>query len=143
MLDTLYGKAVLAVTVMVAVFVFLKGGEAERLAMGGYLLAWLASVLVQDDGRLFQDFQWKLFLIDIAVSAFFGFIVWRYARTWAVWATALQLLTVMSHIVYLIDVRPSVAAFYTVLNLVSYGIILSIAVGTFWAWQERRAAGLE
>ena len=49
----------------------------------------------------------------------------------------------MSHIVYLFDVRPPIAAFYTVLNLSSYGILLTIGIGTFWAWQERRAAGLE
>jgi hypothetical protein len=34
-------------------------------------------------------------------------------------------------------------AFYTVLNLAGYGILAAIAVGTFWAWQDRRAAGLE
>ena len=143
MLDTLYGRAVLAVTVLAAIFVFVKGGEAERLAMGGYLLAWLASVLVQDDGHLYQNVQWKLLLIDIAVSVFFAFIVWRWSCTWAVWASAFQLLTVMSHVVYLLDVRPSVAAFYTVINLLSYGIMISISIGAFWAWQERRAAGLE
>lgn len=143
MLDTLYGKIILAVTGITAMFVFLKGDEPERLAMSGYLLAWLASVLVQDDGQLYHNFQWKLLLIDTAVSVFFGYIVWRWSRGWALWATALQLLTVMSHVVYLFDVRPSVAAFYTVLNLASYGIMLAICVGTFWAWQERRAAGLE
>jgi hypothetical protein len=30
-----------------------------------------------------------------------------------------------------------------VINLASTGILSAIAVGTFWAWQERRAAGLE
>ena len=30
-----------------------------------------------------------------------------------------------------------------VLNLAGYAILLCIAIGTFWAWQERRAAGLE
>jgi hypothetical protein len=29
------------------------------------------------------------------------------------------------------------------MNLSSYIIIGCIIVGTFWAWQERRAAGLE
>jgi hypothetical protein len=34
-------------------------------------------------------------------------------------------------------------AFYTILNLAGYGVLLAIGLGTFWAWQERRAAGLE
>ena len=43
----------------------------------------------------------------------------------------------------MIDLRPPIASFYTVLNIASYGILLALAIGTFWAWQERRAAGLE
>jgi len=34
-------------------------------------------------------------------------------------------------------------AFYTVTNLAAYGVMVSLAVGTFWAWQDRRAANLE
>jgi ABC-type transport system involved in cytochrome c biogenesis permease subunit len=49
----------------------------------------------------------------------------------------------MSHILTLVDIRPPVSAFYAVINLASIGILLSIAIGTFWAWQERQAAGLE
>jgi hypothetical protein len=49
----------------------------------------------------------------------------------------------MSHLLTLVDLRPPAAAFFTVINLAGYGILLAMAVGTFWAWQERRAAGLE
>jgi hypothetical protein len=30
-----------------------------------------------------------------------------------------------------------------VLVIASYGTLVALAIGTFWAWQERRAAGLE
>jgi ABC-type transport system involved in cytochrome c biogenesis permease subunit len=49
----------------------------------------------------------------------------------------------MSHILTLVDIRPPVSAFYAVINLASIGILCTIAVGTFWAWQDRQAAGLE
>jgi hypothetical protein len=143
MLDTLYLKLALLPMILVGLFAFAKGDEPERLAMGAYLLGWLATILVQDDGRLYQIFQWKLFALDVAMGIAFGYVVWQSRRTWAVWATAMQLLVIMSHIVYLFDVRPPIAAFYTVVNLASYGILVAIGVGTFWAWQERRAAGLE
>ena len=54
-----------------------------------------------------------------------------------------NLLAVMSHFMVMLDLRTPMSAFYTVVNLASYGIIIAIAVGTFFAWQERRAAGLE
>jgi len=37
--------------------------------------------------------------------------------------------------------KPTVSAFYTVLNMTAYGIMIAIAVGAFLAWQERRAVG--
>ncbi|QTN18809.1 hypothetical protein HZ989_11230 [Brevundimonas sp. AJA228-03] len=143
MLDTLYLKIAMLPMIGVAIFAFVKGDGPERHVMGTYLLGWLAGLILQDDGQLYQDFQWILFLLDVAMAGTFAFIVWQSRRAWVTWALAIQLLVVMSHIVYLFDVRPPVAAFYTVLNLASYGILLTIGIGTFWAWQERRAAGLE
>jgi hypothetical protein len=55
----------------------------------------------------------------------------------------MQALIVMSHLLTIVDIRPPLAAFYAVINLASYGVLVAIAVGAFWAWQERRAAGLE
>jgi len=143
MLDTLYLKLALLPVVLVGIFAFAKGDQPERIGMGTYLLGWLATILIQDEGGLYRIFQWKLFALDVAMCMTFGFIVWQSRRSWAVWATAVQLLVVMSHVVYLFDVRPPLAAFYTVVNMASYGILGAIGIGTFWAWQERRAAGLE
>ena len=75
--------------------------------------------------------------------AVFIALAWKSERAWPVWTAALQSLTVMSHILTLVDIRPPVSAFYAVINLASTGILLSSAIGTVWAWQERRAAGLE
>jgi hypothetical protein len=143
MLDTLYLKIALVPLILVGIFAFAKGDAPERLAMGVYLLGWFAGILVQDEGQLYRNFQWMVFVLDVGMAGTFAFIVWQSRRAWLTWALAIQLLVVMSHIVYLFDVRPPVAAFYTVLNLSSYGILLTIGIGTFWAWQERRAAGLE
>ncbi len=143
MLDTLYVKLALVPMVAVAIFAFTKGDDPERLAMGTYLLGWLAGLLLQNDGQFYKNFQWPMFLLDCAMAGTFAFLIWQSRRAWLTWTLAIQLLVVMSHIVYLFDVRPPIAAFYTVLNLSSYGILLTIGIGTFWAWQERRAAGLE
>lgn len=128
--------------VAISTFAFLKGDEPERVGAGAYLLAWFASLLAQSDGRLY-DVPLAMFGIDFVVLIVFGALAWKSQRAWPIWATALQLLVVMSHVMILIDLRPPIASFYMVMNLVGYGILLCLAVGTFWAWQERRAAGLE
>ena len=49
----------------------------------------------------------------------------------------------MSHILILTDTQMSRTSIYTVMNLNGYLIIACLMVGTFWAWQDRKAAGTE
>lgn len=108
MFDTLPAQIGAALMILVGMFAFLKGDEPERIGAGAYLLAWFASLLVQKDGQLF-DIQWGMFAIDIVVLLVFGAMVWRSRRTWPVWACALQLLAVMSHVMIMVDLRTPVA----------------------------------
>jgi hypothetical protein len=142
MFDTLATQIAAAVTVAVVAFVFLKGDEPERIGAGVYVLAWFGSLLIQSDGSV-PGTQWGLMGLDVVMLAVFAGLAWKARRAWPVWATALQSLIFMSHLLTLVDVRPPLAAFYAVINLASAGILLTLAIGTFWAWQERRAAGLE
>ena len=142
MFNMLYAQVGAIGMIAMCCFAFLKGGGAERIGAGTYLLGWFASVLVQGDmGE--GGVPYGMFAIDIAILAVFVGLTWRSRRTWPAWAAGLQLLTVMSHILIMIDTRLPMASLYTVMNLISYLIIICIAVGTFWAWQERKAAGLE
>lgn len=143
MFDTLYSQIGLLPMVVIGVFAFYKGDEPERLAMGAYLLGWMASLLLQDDGDLHRNWQPGLFALDTLMLLVFGGIAWKFRRAWPIWAASLQLIIVMSHLVILFDLRPGMSAFYTVVNLASYGVLAAIGVGAFWAWQDRRAAGLE
>lgn len=142
MFDTLPTQIGAGLTVLVVAFAFLKGDEPERVAAGGYVLAWFASLLIQGDGAA-DGTQWGLMAIDSIMLAVLVALTWKSRRAWPVWASALQSLIVMGHILTLVDIRPPASAFYAVINLASTGILLVIAIGTFWAWQERRAAGLE
>lgn len=142
MLDTPYSQIGLAIALAVIAFAFLKGDEPERVGAGAYALGMLVSLLIQSDGAV-RATQWGLMGIDIILLAVFAGLAWKARMAWPVWAAALQSLIVMSHVLTLVDVRPSLAAFYAVINLASLGVLAAIAVGAFGAWQERRAAGLE
>lgn len=142
MFDTLSTQVGAVLTIAVVAFAFLKGGEPERIGGGAYVLTWFATLLVQGDGAV-RGTQWGMMGIDMIMLAVYGGLAWKANRAWPVWAAALQSLIVTSHVLTLVDIRPPLAAFYAVINLAGYGILLTIAIGTFWAWQERRAAGLE
>lgn len=131
-----------AFVVAVGLFAFLKGGEPERIGAGAFLFGWFASLMAQTSGGYF-GVQWGVFAIDVVMLAIFAAMVWKAPRSWPVWACALQLLAVTSHVMIMADLRTPISAFYTVVNMTGYGIMLAIAIGTFWAWQERRAIGIE
>jgi len=140
--DTLYAQIGTAISLAVVAFAFLKGDEPERVGASAFALALLASLLLQDDSRLSGP-QWGLMIIDIVMLGVYAALAWKSRRSWPVWAGALQALIVMSHLLTFIDLRPPLAAFYAVMNLASYGILLVIVIGTLQAWRGRRADGLE
>lgn len=142
MIDTKVAMIGAAFMVMVGAFAFLKGDDPERIGAGAYLIAWLASLLIQNDSDLYS-IPLGLFGIDLVVLIVFIGLAWKSRRAWPIWASGLQLLAVSSHIFGMVDVRASLASFIAVMNLASYGILVTLTIGTFWAWQERRAAGLE
>ena len=142
MFDTLYSQIGAAVGVVVVAFAFLKGDEPERVGGGVYALGSLAALLVQNDGQLFGP-QWGLMAVETVVLGAYAALAWKSRRSWPIWASALQSVIVMSHVLTTTDIRPPIAAFYAVVNLASYGILIVLALGVLQAWRDRRALGLE
>lgn len=141
-MNMLYAMVGAVFMVGMGVFAFLKGDNPERIGAGAYLMAWFASVLTQG-GMGASNIPYAMFALDVVVLTVFVGLAWKSRRTWPVWASGLQLLSVMSHILIMIDTRLPITSLYTVMNLNGYLIITCLIVGTFWAWQERRAAALE
>jgi hypothetical protein len=135
--DTLYAQVGTAISLAVVAFAFLKGDEPERVGAGAYALGLLASLLLQDDSRLSGP-QWGMMAVDTIMLGVYPALAWKSRRSWPVWAGALQALIVMSHLLTIVDHRPPLAAFYVVINLASYGILLAIAAGTAQAARDRR-----
>lgn len=141
MFATLYTQIGAALVVLVVLFAFIKGDEPERVGAGAYALGMLATAVMQQ-GRILEGPQWGLFAIDVVLLAIYAGLTWKTRRVWPVWASALQALVVVSHIVKLLNIQSTFTAFTAVANLAALGIVVALAVGTFWAWQERRAASL-
>lgn len=142
MFDTLYSQIGAAAGVIVVAFAFLKGDEPERVGGGAYAIGALASLLLQNDSQLYGA-QWGLMTVEAVMLAAYAALAWKSRRSWPIWASALQAVVVMSHVLTTADPRPPIAAFYAVVNLASYGILLALTLGVLRAWRDRRALGLE
>lgn len=141
MLNIVYAIIGAIFMVGMALFAFLKGGRPERLGAGAYLFAWFATIVMQESSG-FRGVPLGMFLIDATLLCVFIAIAWRYRQSWPVWVCGLQLIVVMAHIMAFTGQAVSVSSLYTIMNLTGYLIIASIIAGTFYAWQERRAAAL-
>ena len=141
MLNLAYAVVGAVFMVGMALFAFLKGGQAERFGAGAYLFAWFASIILQENSG-FRGMPVGLFLIDVVALFVFVGLSWRYRRSWPVWVSGIQLITVMCHIMILTKQPVLLASLITVMNLNSYLIIGFMIVGTFFSWQDRHAAEL-
>ena len=141
MIDTLYAQLGAIICVLVCGFALWQGDEPERVGASAYFIAWAAALLVQDDANL-HSVQWSIMVIDFMMLCVFAALTWKARRGWIIWATAFQLIGVCSHVATIFDMQVSIRAYYTSLAIVGYGVLISLAVGTFWAWMERRARSM-
>lgn len=141
MFETIYSQVVLAVAVIVVVFAFWKGDEPERIGGAAYALVVLATTVIKDGTSLSVPRLGVMGLEIVLLGVFIG-IAWHSRRAWPVWAASFQALIVTGHVLIVANLRPPSNAFATVINMSNYGLLIALAVGTFWAWQERRAASM-
>ncbi|WP_374514841.1 hypothetical protein [Brevundimonas sp.] len=141
MFETIYSQAVAAAAVVVVAFAFTKGDEPERIGAGAYAMVYLASLMIPEPGSLSTP-RWGIIALDVVLLIVFVGIGWSGRRAWAVWAASFQGLIVAGHVLVIANLRPPQNAVAAVINMSNYGLLIALAVGTFWAWQERRAARL-
>ena len=138
MLDTIYTWVGSAVIVLICGAALWKGDRLEQWGGGLCFLAWLASLLIQDDASL--DLQeYAMLGVDFAMLVALGVLAWSGERTWPVWAAACQAITVAVHLAKMVDFRIPTVAYISALVLASYGVLIALAIGTFVAWREREA----
>lgn len=141
MFETIYSQLVLAAAIIVLTFVFWKGGEPERMGGGAYALVFLAATMIKDGGSLSFP-RWGVMGMDIVLLLVFVGLGLHSRRAWLVWAAAFQAIIVTGSLLVAANLRPPSDAFATVNNMCNYGLLIAMAVGTFWAWQERRIAAM-
>ena len=142
MFETLSSYIGAASVLIVGFLAFSLGGKTEKIGAGGYILAWMGTLIAQSL-LPFKGVQWGTLAMDLVALIVFTALVWKSGRSWPVWACALQLLAVSSHIMLIARLPTPVTSFYTVLDLAGYGILIAIGFGVFWAWQERRLTAMD
>jgi len=138
MFVTIYAQLLLAVAIIAVTFAFVKGDEPERMGAAAYALCTLPTTMLRDDTSLSFP-RWGFMGIEIVLLVVILGIAWQSRRNWPIWAASFQALIVTCHVLVAANLRPPPDAVAAVINMSNYGLLITLAVGTFWAWQERRA----
>lgn len=138
MFETIYSQVLTGFLVLVVAFALLKGDEPERIGGAAYGLIVIAGFMIPDDSSLGVP-RWGPMALDILLMIIFVGLARYSRRSWPIWAAAFQALIVTGHVLIAADLRPPGDAYAAMNNMSNYGLLISLAIGTFWAWQERRA----
>ncbi|WP_296820011.1 hypothetical protein [Brevundimonas sp.] len=138
MLDTLLDHFASILWVGVCCFALFKGEQTERIGGGALLIGWFATLAIQRTVD-FNAVNWPVMAVDVLLFVILLGLAWKSDRSWPVWGSGFQLIMVLVHIVTATDVRISAFAYQSALAVSSFGLLACLAIGTFWAWQEREA----
>lgn len=139
MYGDIYAQAVLAAAVVAVSFAFWKGDEPERLGAAAYAIAFIATTMIRGDATPNVP-RWGMMGVEIVLLVVFIGLGWHSRRAWPVWAASFQALIVTSHVLVAASLRPPLVGAAAVINMSNYAVLIALSIGTFWAWQERRAA---
>ena len=114
----------------VCAIAFWRGGPSERRVAGVILLAWLGSLILDDDNT--TGIQWAIFAIDVLLAIWLAAEVLFGPRIWLYFALAAQVMIVMTHIAFMIQSEIVQDAFYSAYYFWSYVVLGSLAIDSLF-----------
>lgn len=126
----------LALTLVVCGGALWKGGADERIVAGGFLAAWVITLIFRD--RSWIGTQWSTFIVDGAYLALMLYVALRSDRYWPLAATACQLLSVITHAARMVDSALGEWAYVTANVIWTQLSLVALGIGVLGAWRQRR-----
>jgi hypothetical protein len=137
MYQTLESQIVLGLVVLSVAFAWWKGGAPERVGALFNGVICLGVTIVQ--ALIHESLQTLPILIaDGLLAVGFLILAIRYASLWLGAAMLLQAMAFSMHSALLLGVLQPGIAYYAAMNVMSLGVLLSIILGTAYAWVIRR-----
>jgi len=115
---------------------FWRGDREQQITAGGLLLGWVATLVLRDPRWL--GAQWGAFVVDALFMVMITIIALRSTRFWPMAASSFQLLAIITHAARMVDPRIGGWAYATASIVWTQLLVMSLGVGVFNTWRERR-----
>lgn len=137
MYQTLTSQILLGLILLSVAFAWWKGGAPERLGslFNGVIAIGVTLVQVTTHASLHTL---PILIADGLLAVVFLVLAIRYASLWLGAAMLLQAIGFMMHSALLLEIVAPGYTYYAAMNVMSLGVILSIILGTAYAWAVRR-----
>jgi hypothetical protein len=129
----------LAVMIAVSAYAFMRGGRPERMVAIANIVAYLATIAVQNRQDWFHP-QWSMLAVDVAFLALLVGMALMVDRYWLLFASAFQLLGVVTHLAIIADPSVRSLAYLRSLGIWGYMVLVALAVGAYGV--ARRPGGV-
>ena len=124
--------------------VWLRGGLPERLVASAWAVASILSTaaVVLRLGA-YESLQFGVFMVDLALLGFLGWLSLKADRQWPLWVTGFHLVGVMTHIAKVL--KPELHPWAYAVGQAGGGYLImgTIALGTQRHWRRTRLTGPE
>jgi hypothetical protein len=133
----------IAVMAMLAIcaLALVVGRRLERLLAVATIAAWFLSAVVQSPDR--AAVQWGIFTVDVVYLTILIGLAMFERRVWILFMTAFQLLVVLTHVAFIVDLTLMQWGFFSAYYLWSDAELAAFAVGVAqvgWdRWKSRKA----
>ncbi|NEX91685.1 hypothetical protein [Caulobacter sp. 17J65-9] len=134
----IYGLVALTATFLGCGFALWKGGKFEQAGAVLTFFAQVGAVLAQQDTSRLAPKD-VITLIDIALLIGFGVVAWKSTRSWPIFAAAFMMIKMTAHVTSWLNLEIGTFAYISALNIADYGVVTTLAIGTWNAWRERDA----
>lgn len=138
MFHSLLSQLMLGTSIIVCGAALILGSQRERIGALYYIAAYLLSVVL---GKLgWADLNWRCLMTDGVCLVGMVSLSWKSPHSWPIWASAFELMAVMTEVFNLTQHGLLPWTLLTVVNGCSYLVLLAMFVGTLAAYRRKRDA---
>lgn len=120
------------------------GGAPERITACAFIVAFvLTNVFQTPHARIYLFFEWRIALIDTALLLAVGAVGLFSTRYWGIPMTSMQLVDVSGHAAKVLDPHVLPSAYFALVTLISFPMVLTLGFGVWFHRQRLRRFGVD
>jgi hypothetical protein len=120
------------------------GGKPEKIVAIVYFLGSILSAIMQGMSKLnYSHLELGVLIVDLVGLGIFIWLAIVSNRFWPIWMSAMQIITVLSHLPVAIRADVIPWAYWRAISLWSYPMLLLLAMATYWHQKRLKELGAD